>query len=61
MRKPPLRQRLDKSTLEKLYHEQGLTSLQIAERYGSYTSNVLVLMEKYGIPRRLQGSGKRRR
>jgi hypothetical protein len=61
MRKPPLRQRLDKATLEKLYHDQGLTSLQIAKRYGSFTSNVLVLMEKYGISRRSPGSGKRRR
>lgn len=59
MRKPPLGERLDKATLEQLYHEDGLTSLQIAERYGSFSSNVLVLMEKYGIPRRSQGSGKR--
>jgi hypothetical protein len=59
MRKPPLRERLDRETLEKLYHQQGLTTVQIAKRYGSFSSNVLVLMEKYGIPRRSQGAGKR--
>lgn len=60
-RKPPLRNRIDKATLEKLYLEQGLTTGQIAERFGSFSSNVLVLMQKYGIPRRSQGAGKRRR
>jgi hypothetical protein len=59
MRKRPLRERLDKSTLQKLYNEQGLTTVQIADRYGSFSSNVIVLMEKYRIPRRSQGSGKR--
>lgn len=56
MRKPPLRERLGKATLERLYWKDGLNSKQIAERYGSYSSNVLVLMEKYAIPRRSQGS-----
>lgn len=54
----PLRERLDKATLQKLYHDQGLTTVQIAERYGSFSSNVLVLMEKYEISRRSQGAGK---
>ena len=61
MRKRPLRERLDKPTLEKLYEEHGLTTVQIADRYGSFSSNVIALMEKYGIPRRSKGSGKRRR
>jgi hypothetical protein len=61
MRKRPLRERLDKATLERLYDDQGLTTVQIAHRYGSFSSNVIVLMEKYGIPRRSQGAGKRRR
>jgi hypothetical protein len=55
----PLRERLDKATLEKLYHKHGLSTVQIAKRYGSHSPNVLVLMRKYGIPRRSQGAGKR--
>ena len=56
----PLRERLNKATLEKLYNEHALTTVQIAQRYGSYSSNVIILMEKYGIPRRSKGSGRRR-
>ena len=58
MRARPLRERLNKATLERLYWEHGLTSVEIAEHYGSFSSNVLVLMKKYGIPRRSQGAGK---
>ena len=58
MRKTPLRGRIDKETLHKLYWEQRLTTVEIATRYGSHSSNVLMLMEKYGIPRRSQGAGK---
>jgi hypothetical protein len=61
VRAKPLRDRIDKATLHKLYWEHKLTSVQIAERYGSFSSNVLILMKKYGIPRRSQGSGKRPR
>ena len=57
-RAAPLEYRLDKATLEKLYNEQGLSTIQIAERYGSYSSNVIVLMEKYGISRRPRGRKK---
>jgi hypothetical protein len=57
----PLKERLDKATLEKLYNEQRLTTVQIAQRYGSASSNVIVLMEKYQIPRRSLGAGKRSR
>jgi hypothetical protein len=57
-RAAPLRERLDKATLQNLYWQQGLNTKQIAERYGSFSSNVLVLMDKYGIPRRSQGAGK---
>lgn len=59
MQKPPLRTRIYPETLKRLYWEEGLTSQQIAQRYGSFSSNVLVLMKKYGIPRRSQGAGKR--
>ena len=58
-RAAPLEYRLDKATLEKLYNEQGLSTVQIAERFGSASSNVIVLMEKYGIPRRSRGARKR--
>jgi len=58
-RKAPLRDRIDKATLEKLYHQQGLTAGQIAQRYGSFSSNVIVLMQKYKIPRRSKGAGMR--
>jgi hypothetical protein len=59
MRARPLRDRLDSKTLHKLYWDQKVTTKQIAERYGSFSSNVLVLMTKYGIPRRDKGSGRR--
>jgi DNA-binding transcriptional regulator LsrR (DeoR family) len=59
MRRRPLRERLDQETLQRLYWEQGLTTKEIAERYGSFSSNVLVLMGKYEIPRRDRGSGRR--
>ena len=52
MRARPLRERLDKKTLESLYHGQSLTLVQIANRYGSHGPSVHALMEKYGIPRR---------
>ena len=58
-RAAPLRDRLDKATLEKLYIKDELSTSQIAARYGSASSNVLILMEKYGIPRRSRGRGKR--
>ena len=44
MRAKPQGERLDKETLQKLYWEQGLTSKQIALRYGSFSANDLVLM-----------------
>ena len=60
MRARPLRERIDRETLHKLYWGQRLNTKQIAERYGSSSSNVIVLMKKYGIPRRSQGAGKPR-
>ena len=60
-RSAPLRTRLDKATLERLYNGQGLSTVEIAERFGSYSSNVIVLMEKYGISRRPKGAGKKRK
>lgn len=50
-----LRKRLDKETLEQLYNGEGLTVVQIANRYHAYSCSVLTLMEKYGIPRRRPG------
>jgi hypothetical protein len=58
MRAAPLRERLDKTTLERLYWCHNLTTVEIAERYGSHSPNVVVLMQKYGIPRRTRGGGK---
>lgn len=58
-RGPPLRLRLDKATLEKLYNKDQLTTVQIAARFGASSSNVAVLLENYGIPRR--GAPKDRR
>ena len=55
MRDLPLSRRLDSATLEKLYHEHELTTGQIAERYGSTSTNVIALMKKYGIRRRSKG------
>ena len=58
MRKGPLRHRIDKTTLQKLYSDAGLSSVAIAERYGSQPATVLTLLEEYGIPRRSRGAGK---
>jgi hypothetical protein len=57
-RGPSLRDRLDKGTLEKLYNQSGLSTVQIASRYGSNSPAILKLMDEYGIPRRSRGAGK---
>ena len=57
-RGPSLKERLDKPTLEKLYKQSGLSTVQIASRYGSKSAAVLKLMNEYGIPRRSRGAGK---
>ena len=57
-RGPSLRERLDKDTLEKLYHEAGLSTVQIAIRYGSNSPAVLKLMDEYGLARRSRWAGK---
>jgi hypothetical protein len=54
-RGPLLRERLDQETLEKLYHQSGLTTVQIGERYGTGHAAVIKLMAKYGVPRRPRG------
>ena len=56
-RGPSLRERLDKLTLEKLYTQAGLSTLDIAERYGTTSPQVLKLMGEYSIPRRSRGAG----
>jgi len=53
-----LRKRLDKATLEQLYHGDELTAVQIANRYGTRSATVLALMRRYEIPRRPPGSRK---
>jgi hypothetical protein len=57
-RGPSLKVQLDKSTLERLYNEAGLSTVQIAQRYGSNSPAILNLMDEYGIPRRSRGAGK---
>jgi len=56
-RGPSLKERLDKATLERLYNQSGLSTMQIAQRYGSHSPAVLKLMDEYGIPRRSRGAG----
>ena len=57
-RGPSLKDRLDKPTLERLYNGAGLSTVQIATRYGCSSPAVLKLMDEYEIPRRSQGGGK---
>jgi hypothetical protein len=57
-RGPALKVRLDKPTLETLYEGNGLSTVQIAERYGTSSPQILKLMVEYGIARRSRGSGK---
>ena len=56
MPRDSLRERLDKATLEKLYCEVGLSSVQLAERFGVRPNHVRKLMAEYGIPRRPRGA-----
>lgn len=58
MRNGPLRDRVGKAMLDKLYTDAGLSSTAIAERYGSRSATVLKLLSEYGIPRRTRGVGK---
>jgi hypothetical protein len=46
-RGPTLKERLDKTTLEKLYNQSGLSTIQIATRYGSTSPQILKLMKEY--------------
>ena len=55
---PALKQRLDKATLDKLYHKDGLSTVQIGLRFGAHSPQVLKLMKEYGIARRSRGAGK---
>jgi hypothetical protein len=59
MRSRSLRERVDKEMLHRLYWDDGLSTKQIAMRLKSYSSNVIALMEKYGIPRRSRGGNNR--
>ena len=42
----------------RLYESSGLSSVQIAERYGVKSPQILRLLHEYEIPRRSQGAGK---
>lgn len=55
---PSLKERLNKRTLNKLYNEAGLSTVQIGARYGARSPQVLKLMDEYDIPRRSRGAGK---
>jgi len=57
-RGPTLRDRLDKATLEQLYNQSGLSTVQIADRYGTKSPVILRLMVEYGIARRSRGAGR---
>lgn len=57
-RGPSLRERLDKQALDKLYTRDGLSTVQIARRFGTQSASVLKLMAEYGIARRSRGAGK---
>jgi hypothetical protein len=59
MRAAPLRERIDKATLERFYWDEGLSTIEIAERYGSYSPSVIELMKKYEIPGRSKRAGER--
>lgn len=50
-RRPPLKDRLDKAMLERLYERFGLSTMAIAERYGVTSAKIRALMDEYGIPR----------
>jgi transcriptional regulator of aromatic amino acid metabolism len=58
-RSPSLKERLDRATLEKLYNQAGLSTVQLAQRFGTSSPQILKLMDEYGIPRRSRGAGKR--
>lgn len=46
------------ASLKKLYKDSGLSTVQIAERYGTHPPVVLRLMNEYRIARRSRGAGK---
>jgi len=55
-REATLREKLDKATLERLYSHAGLSSVEIALRFGTQPSRVRKLMVEYDIPRRPRGT-----
>ena len=57
-RGPSLEERLNRRTLEKLYNDDRLSSVQIGARYGARSPQVLNLLDEYRIPRGSRGSGK---
>ena len=54
---PPLRERLERETLHRLYVTEQLTTIQIAERVGSNRESVRKLILAFGIPMRSTGAG----
>ena len=50
-RRDILRDRVGKAALEKLFHEVGLSTAGIVERFGTRSGHVIRLMDEYGISR----------
>lgn len=53
-----LKDRLDKETLQRLHVRDGLSYVEIAERFGTRSDNVIKLMDQYGIERRIRRARK---
>ena len=56
--KPPLRERLGREALHRLYVTEQLTTIDIAERVGSNRESVRKLILAHGIPMRSTGGGR---
>jgi hypothetical protein len=59
MARETLADRLTKEQLEKLYLKDGLSTIQIAQRFASNREAVRKLLKGYGIELRTRGAGKR--
>jgi excisionase family DNA binding protein len=59
MKPQPLRSRVTPDQLRRLYHEHGLSTLELAERLGSNRESVRKLIHRHRIPMRSTGAGKR--
>jgi hypothetical protein len=57
MKAPPLRDRISRDYLERLYVREGLTTAVLAERLGTNRESVRRLIHLYGLPMRSKGAG----